>query len=540
MAGPAAAALLLTAAVPVEAATWQPLFDFSPRGPSRGLVQERYERPHFDRRPVRRTRKAPVQAKREIKPERKPAGPVTITISLAKQQLKIYDSDGLFAESRISSGKPGHSTPRGVFSVIQKHKWHRSNLYAGAPMPYMQRITWSGVALHAGIVPGYPASHGCVRLPAAFAVKLWHWTRMGARVVIAQDEIAPQDVTHPLLFAAKSEPKPEPAPAPGDVVPAAPADDHAAAPGDKAEILTDLRLSLDDSAHQAGDPREPAPVRTADASGKIVADGNVRSDTKPNDQADTKASAAKTQRADGAKAGPAADAHAVEPRHSAATTDNTASIAPPAGEAEPKNTEPKNAEPKDAEAKDGIKDAHGENAKDEVRADGAKADPDADAAEADAALALPPPPTDAGHVAMFISGKTQRLYVRRNFQPWFDVAVTIAKADEALGTHVFTARFAESGKSALIWRVVSLAKPAVPAKYKMVRRGGRRVRVEVEAAQPAAPPPSATGTLDRIAIPEQALARIAPLIGAGDSLIVSDKGLGPETGKGTDFIVLTR
>jgi len=72
----------------------------------------------------------------------------------------------------------------GVFSVIQKNKMHRSNIYSGAPMPYMQRITWSGVAMHAGVLPGYPASHGCIRMPMAFAVKMWNWTRMGARVII--------------------------------------------------------------------------------------------------------------------------------------------------------------------------------------------------------------------------------------------------------------------------------------------------------------------------------------------------------------------
>ena len=76
----------------------------------------------------------------------------------------------------------GHPTPMGVFSVIQKHKMHHSNIYSGAPMPFMQRITWSGVALHAGVLPGYPASHGCIRMPMAFAVKMWNWTKMGARV----------------------------------------------------------------------------------------------------------------------------------------------------------------------------------------------------------------------------------------------------------------------------------------------------------------------------------------------------------------------
>ena len=105
--------------------------------------------------------------------------------------MRIYDANGFFAETPVSTGMPGHPTPMGVFSVIQKQKLHHSNIYSGAPMPYMQRITWSGVAIHAGVLPGHPASHGCIRMPMAFAVKMWNWTKMGARVVITPGEITP-------------------------------------------------------------------------------------------------------------------------------------------------------------------------------------------------------------------------------------------------------------------------------------------------------------------------------------------------------------
>src|SRR5262249_54935555 len=91
----------------------------------------------------------------------------------------------------------------GVFSVIGKERWHRSNIYSAAPMPYMQRITWSGIALHAGDLPGYPASHGCIRLKNDFAVQLWHLTRRGTRVIIAHDDIRPVEISNPHLFAAK-------------------------------------------------------------------------------------------------------------------------------------------------------------------------------------------------------------------------------------------------------------------------------------------------------------------------------------------------
>ena len=138
----------------------------------------------------------------------KPQGPLIIAVSIEQQKVRVYDANGLFAESPVSTGMKGHSTPMGVFSVIQKNKMHRSNIYSGAPMPYMQRITWSGIALHAGVLPGYPASHGCIRMPMAFAVKMWNWTRMGARVIITPGAITPANFSHPLLVAQKVVPQP--------------------------------------------------------------------------------------------------------------------------------------------------------------------------------------------------------------------------------------------------------------------------------------------------------------------------------------------
>jgi lipoprotein-anchoring transpeptidase ErfK/SrfK len=150
---------------------------------------EPYQAPRLAPPRLRKSIKKRVPANEDVaKDSRKPQGPLIIAISIEKQILKIYDANGYFAETPISTGMRGHSTPMGVFSVIQKHKYHHSNIYSGAPMPYMQRITWSGVAMHAGVLPGYPASHGCIRMPMNFAVKMWGWTRMGARVVITPGE----------------------------------------------------------------------------------------------------------------------------------------------------------------------------------------------------------------------------------------------------------------------------------------------------------------------------------------------------------------
>ena len=132
-----------------------------------------------------------------------------IVISIAKQRISIYGSGGLLAQSAISSGQAGHRTPTGVFSVIQKNRFHRSNIYSGAPMPYMQRITWSGIALHAGVIPGYPASHGCIRLPHHFAAELWGMTKMGARVIVAPEDTAAVELVSPRLPLPTLTPAPE-------------------------------------------------------------------------------------------------------------------------------------------------------------------------------------------------------------------------------------------------------------------------------------------------------------------------------------------
>src|ERR1700733_7727253 len=141
---------------------------------------------------------------KKARPEDRPKGPLQIIISIADQQLSLYDNGALIARSSVSTGVQGHPTPLGVFSVISKELWHRSNIYSGAPMPYMQRITWSGIALHAGVVPGHPASHGCIRLKNDFAIRLWHLTKRGTRVIIAHDDVQPVEITNPHLFEPKA------------------------------------------------------------------------------------------------------------------------------------------------------------------------------------------------------------------------------------------------------------------------------------------------------------------------------------------------
>ena len=149
----------------------------------------------------------PAEAKkRPQKPAEEPIAdpangePMILVVSLGSQKVDVYRGMTLITSSNVSTGTPAHATKAGVFSILEKQRIHHSNIYSGAPMPWMNRITWSGTALHAGVVPGYPASHGCIRLPFSFAPKLFQITTKGDNVIVARDRLAPQLIEHPVLF----------------------------------------------------------------------------------------------------------------------------------------------------------------------------------------------------------------------------------------------------------------------------------------------------------------------------------------------------
>jgi len=384
--------------------------------------------PPPERPRIKHVRKAPKPI--IIKETAKPKGPLLISISIEEQRLKIYDSNGLYAETPISTGMRGHSTPMGVFSVIGKEKFHRSNIYSGAPMPYMQRITWSGIAIHAGVLPGYPASHGCIRMPTNFAIRMYGWTRLGARVVIAPGELSPVDISHPLLFTHRPEPKVT----------------AATGKSDTTAALPELRpvLNLENGLQTTNSIA--AAVHTADASGAVLL---------------------------------ATSGTAIEP------------------------------------------------------ANGDEARPVSPVPQTPAAETRPVKRT--GHIAAFISRKEGKIFVRQNFAPLFEAPVTIADGGP-LGTHVFTIRASSDDPKTFQWSVVSLPPRQPPAPLQTRKhRHGESERATIEVALPS---PSAA--LDRITVPDDAMRKIAEAAMPGDSLIVSDLGLGGETGLGTDFIVPLR
>src|SRR5882672_7726299 len=129
--------------------------------------------------------------------------PIMAIVSLRNQRITVYDAKGWILRAPVSSGQKGRETPAGIFSVIQKVEEHYSNLYDDAFMPHMQRITWSGIALHGGVLPGRPASHGCIRLPFDFAEQLFGATTKGMRVIVAPGDVTPVELAHPLLFQPK-------------------------------------------------------------------------------------------------------------------------------------------------------------------------------------------------------------------------------------------------------------------------------------------------------------------------------------------------
>jgi lipoprotein-anchoring transpeptidase ErfK/SrfK len=526
----------------------------------------------------------------------KPQGPLIISISIDQQKVRVYDSNGLFAEGPVSTGMKGHPTPMGVFSVIQKHRMHHSNIYSGAPMPYMQRITWSGIAMHAGVLPGYPASHGCIRMPTAFAVKMWNWTKMGARVLVTPGAMTPAPFSHPLLVTQKVTPQPMADEAPKVDAPLGVKSDKGAdASGEigKSADTADAKLELRSTVGHAR-------TQTADAGSALPANAAVAmSDATPATASgegalvkvvDNGEPAAKTQAAGAEAAKPEATKVEPVPAKTAGASDEKPAEAKPAeavtGEIKPGPA----ADPGDAKA-DASASAKAGDRTVEPKADTAaeaklaapkvelvkpeivKSEPaKAEEPKADAtAVAKPVDPAKAvseapaakdpsrlpgqekakpelkreGQVAVFISRKDGKIYVRQNFKPVFEAPVVIAPSEKLLGTHVFTAEVDKSDTNLLRWSAVSLPVTARNAqKIDDDARPSRRRKgvVTAPAETKAVPAPNTPAeALDRITIPPDVMATIAEALTTGGSIVVSDQGINQgETGEGTDFIVRLR
>jgi lipoprotein-anchoring transpeptidase ErfK/SrfK len=404
-----------------------------------------------------------------------PKGPLQIVVSIADQHVTLYSNGVRVEQGPVSTGVPGRPTPTGVFSIIQKDRFHHSNLYSNAPMPYMERITWSGVALHEGPLPGYPASHGCIRMTHDFAARLWQVARIGVRVIVARNDVLPADFAHPRLFGPKPKP-PEPPLASNDpdkhVEASAPINfAQATIPGpETASDRAGVGTAVTQPKVGAPDPKTAAPMAQDALRGTVAAMAAVPA--------------------------PAPDA---------------------AGE--PVATKPALADPPKP-APDAV---------DPVKANPLPGPPKARTADE--------PVRHTGTVAVFISRKDKKLFVRQGFEPLFDMPVEIDHPEQPFGTHVFTALGFAGGGARMRWNVMSIA--AEPPRQAISAKIGPKAHPDARATEVYLPQ-TAAQVLDRIQIPQAATDRIGEILSPGSSLVISDQGLGEETGEGTDFIVLTR
>lgn len=380
-----------------------------------------------------------------------------IFVSKDAQSLTLYDGAAVVATSKVSTGKSGHTTPSGIFSVIEKRKYHESNLYSAAPMPFMQRLTWSGIALHeSDSVPNYPASHGCVRLPAAFAKRLYTMTQMGVPVVITDAELTPEPINHPTLFRPDM---PEPPallsdaalrPAIGQApiqvamndVALPSAQSPAASPPandtpirilitrrSQREEVIDLQTYLNELGFVVGEPDGLIGSATLQA----ISDFKLR--------------------------------YSVEPTADKSPMSDTL-----------------------------------------IKAVYAAADKGT-------------PPNGV-------------IMIRQGFQPVLEAPISIANPGLALGTHFFFVHNVDFETGSADWMGATL--PDTLSRATMTRLGISSLESSIISGTPIA------NALSRIDIPEETRRKIDSMLTTGSTLTISDTGLGTETGKGTDFITVTK
>jgi hypothetical protein len=441
-----------------------------------------------------------------------PGRPIMAIVALSEQKITVYTANGPILRAPVSSGRPGYETPAGIYSVLQKEAEHYSNLYDDASMPFMQRMTWSGIALHAGVVPGHPASHGCVRMPYAFAEQLFGLTKLGMRVVVVRHDISPVEFSHTRLL--------KPGPIRSVALPSADATGEISASG---STRVDLRTGGE------GDGRARTWWSLAIAKAAAADKAASRIDEVRRIAIKASMEAAKStrmqRRLEGARGRFGGQLSRLETL--AAAVEPLAIV--PIDELRMRalaqlSPIDKQLEALRAEAQPQIDAALA--AREQVKL--AQAAWVAANHEAEMARAKAAP------ISVFISRKTQRLYARQRRAPVFESDVTIDAPDEPLGTFVFTALGPSPGGGELRWAALAMyadpTNPSVAARTAGAARGSTAATPTNISAASAA--------LDRISIPPEALEQISEYVSPGSSLIISDEEMSKETGKDTEFVVL--
>lgn len=507
------------------------------------------------------------------------SSPLILVVSIKNQRVRVYDADGEIAQSRISSGRPGFATPTGVFSILEKNVRHKSNIYSGADMPYMERVTWSGIALHAGVVPGFRASHGCIRLPYSFAKRLYGLTKIGNRVVVSYNDTEPVAFSSSKLFQ----------PLPLDDTTAlklGSAKQLRVAVNDKADAATTDALNESplligispalaravadmprdpqrrpatrveaDRMMQESLARQQAALKTANAA---IAATKERAEQTAKDfaVADTNLQNAKRTTLPLRAAVKAAESEqqkairAFENYMRSASREDASSDVSPDREAILEKAVLDLTQAADAARTEAAK---GELSFAEVQARFSAAKSARDAA-ADAArdaqtdlLSAQRGLTDTNKdmrqrskpISVFVSLSAQRIYIRQGFEPVLEAPIAITAMPGPVGTHVFTAMRYGSDPNTFDWRLVSAQVPS-PGKAFLEEARKRQERDSSSEKSPLNVR-MARAALSTFTIPDDLRAMISERARPGASLIVSDRDLPlHENGSGTEFVVLTK
>jgi hypothetical protein len=478
----------------------------------------------------------------------KPSGPLVVVVSIGKQTVTVYDDGKVIAKSPISSGTSSNPTPTGIFSILEKNRYHYSNLYGGAPMPFMQRVTNSGVAMHAGDLPGYPASHGCIRLPYNFARSLFGITDVGARVIITDEDPTPAEFNSPRLIAplapdntAASASSPLP-----NIVAASPAAAEGNAPRTRGAAAA---ARIAERGRLVSAITEAENARTAAQNQAIAAAAAVQEARETIRKERTQEGSLAEQARKAAKAADAAASRFTDLTAKMAKID-TSTLA--AADLEKQSAEELAEETKmldaadaavaakraanaqSAKAKQAVADAGALDKARKVATDDVKsAEAMVEQAKANLAAADALEARKDSPVSVFISAKTGRLVAKLGFAQVIDVPVTIAERGKPLGTHVLTAVAFTDGEKALRWKAVSLKQSESAQSY---RRKKRRHEDEAPVAA-AGHDADAAAALERIEIPKETAELLAELMKPGSSFIISDYGLSRETSARTEFVV---
>lgn len=446
-----------------------------------------------------------------------PAEPLVAVISLPNQRIQVYGASGTVAESRVSTGTASHPTPTGVFSILQRNRYHESNIYSGAPMPFMQRLTWSGIALHQGVVPNHPASHGCIRLPGEFASQMWGLGRLGMRVIVAAGDAPTRVIAHARL------PQPIMTPVDAALLP-------------EAVKTAAVALTSSEKDQRLLDPFRLAHVRKAQAAAaKQAAEAAV----KPAFERAVEASAEAARATESLRRAEAAievlrfdvaEKRAIMARSQTADADSPEGLSAAAAEKALDGAEQELAVIKATE-----------RAMSDAAFDAAKAARAAEVAVETTGAAIKTSNAGVEPVTIFVSHKEGRVFIRQGFVPLHDEPIAISEPERPLGTHVYTAIAASEDGGTLTWMAVTV--PSNPPKAAAAGESRKKGKEQVQAPKPQPPhlpASSASDVLERFELPEATKKLVADRLWPGASLIVSDYGISGETGRGTDFIVLTK